>query len=65
MRRLLGVGVAWVPPLWQVPPLVFSYSDQRTVAWNHLCGHREKKGPLMELPPAGPLHLLVLHAALP
>eukprot|EP00959_Pyramimonas_sp_CCMP1952_P168243 3515601-Pyramimonas_sp.AAC.1 len=39
MIRLLDVGVAWVTPRRQVPPLFFSYRDQRTVVCDELCGY--------------------------
>eukprot|EP00959_Pyramimonas_sp_CCMP1952_P333585 6985765-Pyramimonas_sp.AAC.1 len=37
--RLLGIGIASAPPLRQAPPLFISYSDQRTLIRNHMCGY--------------------------
>eukprot|EP00959_Pyramimonas_sp_CCMP1952_P298434 6242310-Pyramimonas_sp.AAC.1 len=38
MTRLRDVGVAWLAPRRQVPPLFFSCRDQRNVVSDHLCG---------------------------
>eukprot|EP00959_Pyramimonas_sp_CCMP1952_P379292 7945184-Pyramimonas_sp.AAC.1 len=64
MIRLLDVGAGWVPPLRQVPPLFFSYSDQHIAVWNHMCGYCAK-GPPVELPSAVPFHLVVLDTTRP
>eukprot|EP00959_Pyramimonas_sp_CCMP1952_P255735 5341747-Pyramimonas_sp.AAC.1 len=62
--RLLDIGIASAPPLRQVSPLFTSYSDQRTLIRNHLCGYGNK-GLIVGLPPRVPFPLATLRAAPP
>eukprot|EP00959_Pyramimonas_sp_CCMP1952_P438804 9186635-Pyramimonas_sp.AAC.1 len=42
MIRLLDIGVAWISPLRQVPPLLLSYRDQHIVVGDQMCGYSVK-----------------------